>query len=29
MTMMLRGFFQLVWDSECIPEHWRKGMIVS
>ena len=22
MSMMLRELFQLVWYSECIPEHW-------
>ena len=25
MSMMLRELFQLVWDSECIPEHWGEG----
>ena len=29
MIMILRELFQLVWDSECIPECWREGMIVS
>ena len=27
MSMMLRELFQLVWDSECIPEHWEEGII--
>ena len=25
MSMMLRELFQLVWDSECIPERWGEG----
>ena len=29
MSMMLRELFQLIWESECIPEHWGEGMIVS
>ena len=29
MSMMLRELFQLVWNSECIPEYWEEGMIVS
>ena len=29
MSMMLRELFQLIWESECIPEHWREGMIVG
>ena len=30
MSMMLRELFQLVWDSECIPERWgEEFMIVS
>ena len=29
MNMMLREFFQLVRESECIPEQWGEGMIYS
>ena len=29
MSMMLRELFQLIWESECIPECWGEGMIVS
>ena len=29
MNMMLRELFQLVWESECIPERWGEGMIVK
>ena len=29
MNMMLRELFPLVWNSECIPECWGEGMIVS
>ena len=29
MSMMRRELFQLVWESECIPEQWGEGMIVS
>ena len=29
MSMMLRESFQLIWESECIPERWGEGMIVS
>ena len=29
MSMMLRELFQLIWESEYIPEHWGEGMIVS
>ena len=29
MIMMLKELFQLIWDSEYIPEQWGEGMIVS
>ena len=29
MSTMLRELFQLIWESECIPERWGEGMIVS
>ena len=29
MIMMLKELFQLIWDSEYIPERWGKGMIIS
>ena len=29
MIMMLKELFQLIWDSEYIPERWGEGMIVS
>ena len=29
MSMMLRELFSLIWESECIPERWGEGMIVS
>ena len=29
MSMMLKELFQLIWKSECIPEHWGEGMICS
>ena len=29
MSMMLRELFQFIWKSECIPERWGEGMIVS
>ena len=29
MIMMLKELFQLVWDSEYIPERWGEGMIIS
>ena len=29
MSMMIRELFQLIWESECIPERWGEGMIVS
>ena len=25
MSMMLRELFQLIWESECIPERWGEG----
>ena len=27
--MMLKELFQLIWDSEYIPERWGEGMIIS
>ena len=29
IIMMLKELFQLIWDSEYIPERWEEGMIVS
>ena len=29
MIMMLKELFQLIWDSEYIPERWGESMIVS
>ena len=29
MIMMLKELFQLIWDSEYIPERWGEGMIIS
>ena len=29
MIMMLKELFQLIWDSEYIPERWGEGIIIS
>ena len=29
MIMMLKELFQLIWNSEYIPERWGEGMIIS